>query len=388
MKEPPSDPISFLVPCNWDESLITIAAKYPTSSLYGKLRHDLIGGGRAPYRLADITRERAAEYIQEVLRHGIDFDYLLNTSCMSNLEFSPDFRRKLFTLLEWIQSTGARSVTVALPFLAKIVQHNFPDLRINVSKMAKVSTLSKAKFWEELGATSANLDHNLIRNFDQIRHIVEGSNLRFHILVNDSCLYHCPWDAYHNIMESHASMDTRSLYVSYCTFSCRRIFCATPSAIIKSMFIRPEDLPVYAALGVRRFKLVDRLKPTDWIANVLRAYHRRRYDGNLADLFPLFSKWGIESSLRPLDDKDVNSINRIQQLRASNAFMWRVFIDNRKLDGFLDHFKSRKCDYLVCGKACSYCESVAEKVIEVDDAERQVALGNFDRVLRRLHSLT
>lgn len=378
----------FMVPCNWDPKLIDKALKYPVKCFYGKLKTDLIGGGRAPYRLNDVNRQHAEKYIQTLRKNDIDFTYILNTSCMGNREFTNEFRRDLFELLEWIQKSGAKAVTVAVPFLASVVKDNFPKLKINVSKMAKVDSVRKARMWEDLGAVSANLDHNLVKNFQAIRHITSNSDMEFHVIVNDSCLFSCPWDMYHNILESHASMSNRANYVSYCTYNCRKRFTENPAEIIKSIFVRPEDIDEYVDAEIPTFKLIDRIKPTNWIINALDAYSRRKYDGNLLDLFALFSNFGKKpEDVRLLQQNEIKTASQIQQLRSSELFNVNYHIDNSKLNGFFNHFKTHDCQNFVCGTTCRYCDLIAKKALSFDAKRRDIVLHNLKMIVDQLNKL-
>jgi hypothetical protein len=45
-----------------------------------------------------------------------------------------------------------------------------------------------------------------------------------------------------------------------------------------------------------------------------------------------------------------------------------IQIDNNKLNGFLEHFKTKDCNQTSCSH-CRYCENVFEKVAVVNDQE-------------------
>ena len=45
------------------------------------------------------------------------FSYLLNAPCMSNMEYEPNFHRKLIEHLQWINDIGSDYVIVTIPFL-------------------------------------------------------------------------------------------------------------------------------------------------------------------------------------------------------------------------------------------------------------------------------
>lgn len=72
-----------------------------------------------------------------------------------------------------------------------------------------------------------------------------------------------------------------------------------------------------------------------------------------------------------------------------------IYIDNKKLDGFLEHFvDSYSCDKCVCdmsdgkteGKSlkCSYCKSWSEKAVSYNEQEIIDWKDNADRVLESM----
>jgi len=64
-------------------------------------------------------------------------------------------------------------------------------------------------------------------------------------------------------------------------------------------------------------------------------------------------------------------------------FPGRVHIDNRKLDGFLGHFKKVDCLRTDCDR-CGYCENVANRAISMDEQWRREMVARFDRALEIL----
>jgi len=71
----------FSVATNFDPALVDALRGYPVVELFGKLREDAVGGGRAPYQLAHVSRKRLASHVREARAAGISFNYLLNASC-------------------------------------------------------------------------------------------------------------------------------------------------------------------------------------------------------------------------------------------------------------------------------------------------------------------
>ena len=148
-----------------------------------------------------------------------------------------------------------------------------------------------------------------------------------------------------------------------------------PANLIRARWIRPEDLAVYEALGIERFKVVERFKTSDALTLAVDAYSSRRFDGNLLTLLTLPNRG---SFVRPNLDYfnkpeliDMAVVARVAELMEF-SFADVVDIPNKALDGFLDHFKKQDCRRTSCD-ACGYCARVAARVARVDReaAERQ-----------------
>ena len=57
----------------------------------------------------------------------------------------------------------------------------------------------------------------------------------------------------------------------------------------------------------------------------------------------------------------LNEIYKIRGLGCERKYPRHIFIDNKKLDGFVEYFVSNKCTGH-CNE-CGYCKAIAKKVI-------------------------
>ncbi len=152
---------------------------------------------------------------------------------------------------------------------------------------------------------------------------------------------------------------------------------------IRSDWIRPEDLHYYEEIGIDYLKIVDRTKFSDTISLATDAYTNRSYNGNLADLIPTYSKepfakkkkffLGPDFILRPF------AINVARESLKIKPGRIEVYIDNRKLDGFLEFFIQGKCKQ-ACNE-CNYCSNVAKQVVKIDDGYREKTLNKLKIIL-------
>lgn len=350
--------MKLLVATNWDTDLIETLSPFPVAELFGALAETPVGGGRPSSVLAHTTREEAADYVRAVHDKGWDFNYLLNAPCMGNMEYDKETHRDLLKHLEWLCEIGVDTVTVSIPYLLEIIKRQFPELKVKVSVIADVGSVARARFYEQLGADEITVDYMKNRDFAFLRRVRESVSCDLTLLVNDMCLYQCPFRTYHYNACGHASQawhPTGGLFVDYCIVSCTLQKLEEPAQMLSCRWIRPEDLSRYEALGYEKFKISGRRMPTSWLTRVTEAYAQQRFDGNLIDILMV-------------------------QIPA------KPYIDNRALDGFLDHFEAQGCkdDCPDCG----YCATFAERAVRCDGKEIQwyiTALKNIKNDLASSH---
>ncbi|MFQ5830745.1 MAG: peptidase U32, partial [Candidatus Methylomirabilia bacterium] len=75
------------VATNFEPDLLEALVGHPVYELFGKLPADPLGGGRASYMLAPLTKRTLAAHVRDAHRHGIRFNYLLNAACLDNREW-------------------------------------------------------------------------------------------------------------------------------------------------------------------------------------------------------------------------------------------------------------------------------------------------------------
>ena len=133
------------VATNFDPALVDALRRYPVVELFGKLREDAVGGGRAPYQLAPVSRKRLAAHVRDARAAGISFNYLLNASCLANREITRTGQAEIEDLCDWLCGIGVETVTVSSPFLLRIVKTRYPGLKVRISVFAGVDRVRKAQ---------------------------------------------------------------------------------------------------------------------------------------------------------------------------------------------------------------------------------------------------
>ncbi|MGE5664283.1 MAG: U32 family peptidase [Deltaproteobacteria bacterium] len=395
------------VATNFDPSLIEAVRQYPVVELFGKLREDAVGGGRAPYQLAPVTRREVAEHVRQARDAGIGFNYLLNSACLGNREITRAGQHDIEELAGWLCDIGVDSVTVASPLLLRLLKARYPRLKVRISVFGGVDRVRKARMWADLGADCIVLDSLLVnRELQTLERIRKGVSCDLELLANNNCLSSCAFSPSHMNALAHAGQSwhaNRGFLIDWCFLKCTEIKLREPVNYIRSEWIRPEDTALYEELGYDLFKIAERDIPTAIMETRVKAYAQRRYDGNLLDIVQPYAfgaagagerrhrrgiGWFLRFAVRPLL---ANPARMLVLKRLADALsMTRpvagpppVFVDNRALDGFMERFRREGCRDVDC-EECRWCHDFAAKAVRLDGAHRERALRAFDALFEAL----
>ena len=301
---------------------------------YGQLAPDtLFGSCRINSQLPEVDRDRLEKYVKYGRDRGIEFNYILNPTCMSNDDLTGEGYRKIKSFMEILSDIGVSSITAALPTIMEIAAYAVPGLKIKASTVCQINSPLKAAYYKELGVGRLVLDEDINRRFDILKNIRKVYDGKLEIIVNSFCSIDCPnkmFD-YNTFSHSHTGEKT---YPYYST-RCRHRHMGSDS-FMKLNWIRPEDIRYYEETGIEYFKIQGRT--TVYSGDPIKAvshYMDGSYDGDLIRLLELFS------------------VKKPLALAGCS-------IDNRKLDGFWNKFVNEPCSCTkVCGE-CGYCNDFAE----------------------------
>lgn len=373
------------VAANYDLEPVPTLATYPVAEVYGKLPSDIVGGGRPTYMAAPLRPKDLAAYVAALGRHGIAFNYLLNTSCLANHEWGRPWQKKLMRFLDRLGVMGIRRVTVSTPYLLERIKTAFPEFRVKVGIYAQIDTPRRARFWQDLGADALTLESfSINRDFATLRAIRDAVDCELQLVANHPCLPNCAMQPYHQNGFAHSSDGSHRLFIDYCFLNCTRRRLEDPSLLIKAGWIRPEDVAFYETMGYQDFKLLERGMPSQDLIKRVDAYSNRASGDDLAALIlPYGFKepqqkpacWLLRHFFKP---RQVNPI----RLRPFYSLLRRqgmlfalerhpLRIDPAKLPpDFIHRFDARRCALLDCGK-CRCCEEIAAEAVTVDPAFRR-----------------
>lgn len=381
------------VPTNWQPDLLEKINKSKVAEIYGKLDRDPVGGGRPSFILSYISKSQAKEYISAVHKTGLKFNYLLNASCLGNIEWTAQGQKRIRKFLDWLTTIGVDVVTVALPYLLQVVKKCYPHFATKISVCAGIDDPIQAKYWEDLGANEISLSPWAVnRDFKLLRRIRAAVNCDLQIYANTRCLMGCPFANYHYSSISHSSTSSginNDFFIDYCMYSCAYLTLLEPWKLIASCWIRPEDLHYYKEAGINTVKLSERGIKTEYIQRIVEAYTVEKYEGNLMDLFLspskslMFSRkysWKkIKFFFHPFG-VDLFKLHRfLTRIPADDP----THLDNNKLDGFLKFFIEEKCRQGNCDE-CGYCRAVADKALHMPESYRDKMLGIYKDLLEEI----
>ncbi len=294
----------------------------------------VMGSGRATLHAAliDDIREQT-EYAHQ---HGIKMNIVMNPSCLGGYHLTFEGYRLFAWYFNELDKAGVDGVTVAEPYLVELLKDY--SMETVISCVSHVDSPQRAEFYEALGADGITVDTNINRDFSTLKAIMNAVSCNIRVIVNEGCLYKCPFRYAHFNLFSHitAVSSTRPLntFGDYYFDKCISIRVRDPSQIIRSPWIRPEDLAEYERIGIKDFKISGRANAVGWIISCMVAYSRRSYNGNLLELLD------CPSELR-------------------DAF----YVDNMALDGCIKQWQNCK---KICNE-CRYCDDITSRVLKIKD---------------------
>lgn len=407
--------VKFDIATNFDKEIVDEAAKHECVEwIYGKMNNDVVGGGRPSITLPKLSWDELKEYVDYCHKNNKKFNYLLNSICLGNKEVHKPFHKDLLKLLYKLEEVGVDGVTIGSPFLCQLIKKQFPNWFVSNSVYNKITSLMQIKYWVSIGVNEVTLFHTMNRDFKGLKTILKylkDKNVRVRLVANNSCIHECPFSINHGAAHAHNSKSYEESHlfgIDYCSLNCNTYKIENPTKIVASEWIRPEDIKYYEEIceEVGNYnlvlKLTERGKTTKWLKNTLNAYMNRSYEGNLLDILNYPSN---KENQQMYSDPVVNmamkweyNIEKLSKFKDS-VFYKYPYVENKKLDGFLDKFKNEfKCIDNICDDegwgednkkeklACSYCKKWAEKAINVDEESRTKIVKNAKETLDDFHS--
>ena len=372
--------MSLAVGTNFDPALVEGLSEFPeVTDLYGCLPRHVVGHVRPYPNLRKISREELAEHVDQVHASGRTFTYLLNAPSMGGRQF--DTRRRLiFEHLDWLSRVGVDTVATALPDLFGLIKRHYPQFRLKASHMAFINRVEQARMYEELGADLITVHASINRKFSLLKEVVDSVSVPLQIIVTGLCAKGCPNRvSYHACITSEISSgrveanEHNRHGTGYCFSFCHLKKLERPELILMGG-VRPEDIHHFEEMGVNHFKLDSRVLKTDQILDRVRAWHDRRWTGDLKRLMSVFSlgyrTWedaqmggGNESAKCEVRSAESDFFNLAQHVDFG-----KLPVDNAAADGGFEFFLNEACPPACDG--CDHCGQFAKKAISWDPKVR------------------
>ncbi len=334
--------LEFSVPYNNDPETLTEIFKWKECNgnrireIYLSGPQEYAGSGRiSPAQ----SFEDFAAAVDRIHQEGIRVNLLMNSVCEGSDWYSSGVLNKTMGYLERVfEGYGVEAITIANPMYIREVRRHFPRVEICASVLGDIDCMDKALIYKKAGADVFTPDVNINRNLRLLKKIKEKTGLEIKLMVNEGCLFKCPFRKFHFNYISHKSRNpgTGGSRGEDNVFSlnCIQVTKRNPVQMLKSGWIRPEDLEKYEEISFF-FKLVGRTSSMNMICRSLEAYMQQTWDGDLLELMA----------------------GNLYSCGMSNF----MHLDNRSLDaaGFFE--KVTSCDHECID--CDFCEQLAAILI-------------------------
>lgn len=302
------------------------------------------------------------EIVDKIHNVGLRVNLIMNSTCEGSEWYSTDVLRSKVEYLRLVHKEyGVEAVTIANPVYMEEIKNRFPDIEVCASVLADIDCVQRAVILRKAGADVITVDMNINRDVKLLKEIKQVTNAEIKLMVNEGCLYKCPYRKFHFNYTSHNS---KQMSVDSMVFfkRCLSVTASDPSQVLKSCWVRPEDISKYDGI-TSFFKIVGREMPGSKVIRCIKAYMKESWNGNLLDIV-------------------CANLNKFNQT-------YGVYLDNKELEGqgFFEKVSScdRDCNH------CHYCEELGKKLLRLNDFSPELKEDvlysqkyQFEEILRRI----
>ncbi|TXT67424.1 MAG: hypothetical protein BAJALOKI1v1_100037 [Promethearchaeota archaeon] len=375
------------VPCNWKNDLLDQIEQNEhlrrvVHDFYGTKDLSFTGSGRPFFIMVNKDYPQMEVYINRIHDMGMGFTWLWNGKCVGFKKFNAEQQDKALKELDWLDDLGVEYITIVDPYLARFVRHYHPRIKVKVSLIAEVTTLTMGYDWQEIIGKEGiiNLSVMVNRNFPLLRMFKEKLDCDLELLLNDACVNECPFRFFHYSETSHASQDHHQLkgyYNDWSVIACQGAKAFNPEQIMMAKWIQPSDIDYYIQTGIDYFKISGRRYDTPWILHALKAYADKYYNDNLGTMLN-----GYNFQTNPLELAG-SQFSRYTSLQEEIGGYQN---DEDLQIGIPDFDAQLRCDKLAdfvknypfegarcienCGLSCTYCYNFVDKAYFLPSEEK------------------
>lgn len=301
-----------------------------------------------------------AQYVRYAQLNGIEFQYCINAAKTLTSEELYLSESKIKRFCETLLNNGITILKIGNLLLFDYIHCYFGDaFKYYLSTTKEYSGIMQyqrlihqhPEIEEICLPTDLNKNRLFIENLQKVL-----PNLRIEIMVNEGCIYACPWRKDHTphssdthvgilrrlMEEGNIDMPNRMLYyyVESCA-KCRQD--AVFNAFIRKT-IMPWEIPEYNKIGINRFKFAGRDMLRGYMINTLKVFLRGITDYDAIKDLP----WDFFNNYHYNTPSDYISIDKMKEYYP-------------KIDYFFN--KKGSCAD-TCGSTCTYCNQCADNAIE------------------------
>ncbi len=351
-----------VVATSWQDELLHGLQGLPVEAVFGKLHEDMVGGGRPSSVLPRVDWPHMESHIALAHSLGIRFLYLWNVGTVADAEYNATFIQDLEENLRALVRAGIDGLVVGLPWMIPLAKGIAPDLEVSISSFVHVDSPREARQFEAMGADTIILHQTGNRDFRTLREIRAAVRCDLELIANNSCVYQCPYVCAHQISPAFHSRTGSRPVMEYELFWCAGRYAHDAAEIIRSRWIRPEDLAFYEELGFDRFKIAGRGRSTAWLLRAASAYAARRYDGDLTDIIGMSQRAPLHLARRRSAENGPHA-EAWGEIAQELEPIEHLGVHNPDIPpDFLAFFASHDCNTRSC-RSCRYCEQVARKAV-------------------------
>lgn len=265
-------------------------------------------GGYDGYFDYSLQKRLVAE-LKKIRALGVKLDLLFNANCYGEDAMSEVLRGRILSILEYLSEDGLlpETVTTASPAIAHILRESYPDIELRASVNMRIGTVKGMQYMAHLFdsfcvAKECNRDPSRL---SALRDYANAAGKKLVMLANSGCMRDCSGQIFHDNMVAHEAEIAKQKNIDFLPYACWN-YLKDPKnfpSVLQNTWILPEDIDRYEGL-VDMVKLATRAHALPGM--VIDAYARRRYYGNLLDLFepgfsPAFAPYVIDRSRLPAD---------------------------------------------------------------------------------------
>ncbi|MFA6771253.1 MAG: U32 family peptidase [Dehalococcoidales bacterium] len=286
----------------------------------------------------EIDEARFVEITGLIHKNGIRVNLIMNATCEGTGWYASDAVKEMVSFINQMHENGSiDAVTMANPIFIKTLRKTNPDIEICASVLGDIDCMQRALIFAASGASTITPDTTINRNLELLKEIKQKTGVKIKLMVNEGCLYKCPYRKFHFNYISHKSKELGAVEGDAFFAGCSDITREDHSQILKSGWVRPEDLGKYSDV-TSFFKIVGRERPLAHVVRSVKAYMKERWNGDLLDIMcSNLSKYALD---------------------------YGAGLDNKALGkaGFFE--KTSTCNY-ECNN-CDYCNKLAERLVRLE----------------------